>query len=55
MSHVVKEDFRIVNLQQYAKHWLYTRYVLAYFALSLLRCVIIPLSNFKRLYRNTGT
>ena len=27
-------------------------YVLAYFALSLLRCVIIPINNFKRLYCN---
>ena len=56
MLHVIKKrfykGFRIVHLQPYAKHWLYNRYVFAYFALSLLRWKIIPISNFKRLYRN---
>lgn len=50
MSHVVKEDFRIVNLQQYAKHLLYNRYIMAYFELSLLIWTIIPLRCFKPFY-----
>ena len=51
MLHVIKKrfykGFRIVLVQPYAKHWLYNMYVLAYFALSLLRWTIIPLIYFK--------